>query len=330
VLGIAAALMLTSAPDTVLLLRAGDAEWSAFEERVTDELYASGFAVKTLTVEIAPEGDVPGQLALRCQEENALAALWFHPHEDGRVDAWVADRVTGKAVVRTWDKPATRSARATLALKAVELLHASLLEVRLLEPKERAEVPEVAEAAVRPYLREPKTKPHFVFGTGLGLAVTPGPNHLRPQPFLEVQLGYAVSRSLTIDIELATSVWPVNVQQPEGSADFGMGFLRLMAGWTPLSWRDLSAGLIAGTGGWLLWGNGTVANGGLDARFDAQVAWLLTGGLEVALQLIEGVRLQLLATVGVCLPRLGVQFAERDVTVVGQPLFDFLLRLEFE
>jgi hypothetical protein len=328
VLGIAAALMLTSAPNTVLLLSSGDPAWSAFEERVTDELYASGFTVKTLNVEIAPEGDVPGQLALRCEEEGALAALWLHVREDGRVEAWVGDRVTKKAVQRTWDAPATYAARATLALKAVELLHASLLELQLLGPEERAEVPEAAEAVARPHVqREPKTQPHALFGTGVGLAVTGGGS--RPQPLLEVQLGYAFSRSVSMDVEIATSVWPANETRPEGSADVGLGFLRVMAAWTPFSWRDVSAGLTAGTGGYLLWASGTTSDR-FDTQFAGEVAWLLSGGLMGSLQLIDGVRLQLIATASVLVPQLGVRIADHTVVTIGRPVFDFLLRLEFE
>jgi hypothetical protein len=329
VLGIAAALMLTSAPNTVLLLSSGDPVWSAFEERVTDELYASGFAVKTLNVEIAPEGDVPGQLALRCEEEGALAALWLHVREDGRVEAWVGDRVTRKAVQRTWDAPATYAARATLALKAVELLHASLLELQLLGPSERAEVPEAAEAVVRPFVREPKTKPHALFGTGVGLAVTGG--GLRPQPLLEFQIGYAFSRSLFLDVEIVTSVWPGSVHDAanQGSADVGLAFLRVMAAWAPFSWHDFSAGLTAGTGGYLLWANGTTSER-FDTQFAGEVAWLMSGGLLGSLQLIDGVRLQLIATASVLVPQLGVLIADHVVVTIGRPVFDVLLRLEFE
>jgi hypothetical protein len=51
------------------------------------------------------------------------------PSAAGRVEVWVADRVTGKAVVRELDAPEGGTSDAAVAVASVELLRASLMEL---------------------------------------------------------------------------------------------------------------------------------------------------------------------------------------------------------
>jgi len=53
---------------------------------------------------------------------------------EGKVEVWVADRVTGKAVVRELDAPEGGTSDAAVAIGSVELLRASLMELHSGEP----------------------------------------------------------------------------------------------------------------------------------------------------------------------------------------------------
>lgn len=273
---------------------------------------------------IDANGDIPAQLMRQCRDEGAVATLWFRPRADRRVDAWVADRVTGKAVLRTYEQPDSGAERARLALRAVELLHASLLEVRLMPAAEQNEFPEVKRFATRE-----REQPHWSFGTGVGAVFTPG---LRPQPLLELQLGYAFRPDLSVEAQVISSVFPTRVddERQRYGADVGVALLRAMAEWTPLRGRSVSAGVAAGTGVVLLWASGDSKLTGVETHTEAQVTWLIGGGFIASARLSEGVRLQVLGNIGVTVPEIGVALAGTVVAWIGRPIIDALVRLEFE
>ena len=59
----------------------------------------------------------------------AVAAVRLIASSEGKVEVWVADRVTGKAVVRELDSPGAGASDAAVAIGSVELLRASLMEL---------------------------------------------------------------------------------------------------------------------------------------------------------------------------------------------------------
>ena len=315
------ALAVLAQADTVLLIRSPDEAWRPFEQRLTAELQASGFEVRALDVTVDPAKNIRAQLEGPCRDEGAVAALWFNPRPDGTVDAWVADQVTSKAVLRTYEQPKDGIERARLALRAVELLHASLLEVRLVEQREFPELPVKRRFAPR------VEKPHWTFGTGVGLAITP---NLRPQPLLELRLGYAFSPAWTTEVHAISSVFPTRVEGKGYGADVGVAMVRALAQFTPVRGQVLTLGVAAGTGALLLWATGDTMLSGLDVRTEARVTWLLSGGPVVSARVNEGIRLQLLSLVGVTLPEIGVQLAGIPRASIGRPIIDLLIRLEFE
>ncbi|MBK7863530.1 MAG: hypothetical protein IPJ65_33990 [Archangiaceae bacterium] len=319
-----AMVVLTQAADTVLLLQSNDPEWRPFEERLAAELTASGLSVRAAPATIDAARDIPAQLFERCRVDAAVAVMWFRPRSDARVDAWVADRVTSKVVLRTYEQPTSGAERARLALRAVELLHASMLEVRLLPPDAQDEFPQV-----RRFAESSPARPHWVFGTGVGVAFT-GP--LRPQPLLELQLGYAFSESVAVETQVISSVFPTRVDEPgrRFGADVGLAVVRAQADWTPLRSKRVSAGLVGGTGAVLLWASGDSNLMGIETHTDARIAWLVSAGAMVSVQVSDGVKLQLLAAAGVTLPEIGVTLAGTIAAWIGRPLVDTLLRLEFE
>ena len=195
-------------------------------------------------------------------------------------------------------------------------------------PREQEAVPEVARTVVDTRLAE-DDRPHWTFGTGLGVLSSPG--GLRPQPLLQLQLGYAFSPSLAAEVQLASSVFPAHVDGRYGSsAEVGAAFLRAQASWTPLALGGFRAGLLAGTGALLFWASGNATRPGLEGTVEAAIAWLLSAGLNASLRVSEAIRVQLIGAVGLCVPQLGVELVDEARATFGRPVIDAVLRLEFQ
>ncbi|WP_437635665.1 hypothetical protein [Sorangium sp. So ce854] len=145
-----------------------------FGLRVVAELESLGFRAVTLD----PAADEPASrasLEASARDAGAIAAIRAVPSGRG-VEVWIADRVTGKTVLReiadgAGDAGAPDRA-AALALRVVELLRASLLEAALPAPPP-GELPATPE--IREKLRVPAPA---------ALADAPSP----PSPVLRVSL----------------------------------------------------------------------------------------------------------------------------------------------
>jgi hypothetical protein len=115
----------------VLLVRPAEAEppVSAALIRVRGELTADGFEV--LLVEAKP-GTTSAAAMAEAEHDASSATVGLFVSSDGKsAELWVVDRLTGKTVVRrvsTAEEP-TDALSQILAVRAVELLRASLLEL---------------------------------------------------------------------------------------------------------------------------------------------------------------------------------------------------------
>lgn len=103
--------------------------------RLKAELGAAGFEV--VVVPRAGDGDVRAALERAAHDEGAFAAAAiFRSRAGAAADLWIVDRVTQKTVVRTVEV-AGAAAPSVMAVRAVELLQASLLEASLLASRAR-------------------------------------------------------------------------------------------------------------------------------------------------------------------------------------------------
>ncbi|WP_437680947.1 hypothetical protein [Sorangium sp. So ce131] len=98
--------------------------------RLRAELGAAGFEV--VHIPRPPGGDLRAALDRAAEEAGAFAAAAISRSRAGATaDLWIVDRVTQKTVVRTVEV-AGAAAPSVMAVRAVELLQASLLEANLL------------------------------------------------------------------------------------------------------------------------------------------------------------------------------------------------------
>jgi hypothetical protein len=106
---------------------------SSLTRRVKAEL--EGLGVDLLVLKPPDEGS-PSRAPLEqaARSVGAIAAVRLIASGEGKVEVWVADRVTGKAVVRELDASGSGASDASVAIGSVELLRASLMELHSGEP----------------------------------------------------------------------------------------------------------------------------------------------------------------------------------------------------
>jgi hypothetical protein len=148
------------------------------------------------------------------------------------VEVWIADRVTGKTVLRAVDSDGSApEPDAALALRAVELLRASLLEVALPTPP-RGEVPVPPE--IRERLSIPTPEPPAppappaapavpVFRIAIGLGATASPGGLGPAAALDFGVAWMPTDHIGAAFFAVIPLSRPSVDGSPGTADFAAG-----------------------------------------------------------------------------------------------------------
>jgi hypothetical protein len=147
-----------------------------FGRRVAAELEALGFRAVLVDAATAPTSRA--SLEASARKAGAMAAMRAVPSEHG-VEVWIADRVTGKTVLRQVSTDGgAPDPEAALAIRAVELLRASLLEVTLPSAPagEIAGTDELREMMQLPSYPEPEKTviPRLRFSLAPGVLASPG------------------------------------------------------------------------------------------------------------------------------------------------------------
>jgi hypothetical protein len=172
------------APPAGTILLVVDERAGALATRVAAELEALGFTVQAQTHEPRP-----AELATEARRAGAFAAIGIGPTAAGTVEITVLDRVTGKTLRRevlgrSLTDPTTRE---LVALRASELLRASLMEIEAPHPP-RGELP--PSPVVKRVARAPETirrpERRWRLGAESGVLVAPG---LSAAPLLQATVG---------------------------------------------------------------------------------------------------------------------------------------------
>jgi hypothetical protein len=288
--------------------------------RLRSELDALGLRV--VEVEAPAEDRSPRGLERAAREVGAFAALRIVPWERG-IEVWIADRVTGKTVLRELVVAPGEATDEVVALRAVELLRASLLELEL-PHKQSGDVPPppavkrmVSRPEPAPPGPPPATPPRFGVGLGAGPLLSPGGIDPSWQILLKARFVIAPRWGLELCAMLPTL--PSTLEQPEGSADISIFFvgsaLTLDLLPEPSHWTARAA---LGVGGVALRMVGS-ANELYVGRTDNVLVALPYTHLDLLYDIATDVRLGASIWAGVALPRATITFADRQVASWGRP-----------
>ena len=296
--------------------------------RLRSELDALGLRV--VEVSAPAEDRSPRGLERAAREVGAFAALRIVPWEGG-IEVWIADRVTGKTVLRELVVAPGEAADEVVALRAVELLRASLLELEL--PHEQSgdvpPPPAVKRLVSRPEPAPAESAPKFGIGLGVGPVLSPG--GVLPSWQLMLKARYVMAPRWGAELVTLLPTLPSAIQQPEGSADISIFFvgaaLTLDLLPPPNPWTARAA---LGVGGAALRMVGA-ANAPYVSRTDNVIVALPYTRLDLLYRIASDVRFGASIWAGVALPRATVTFADRQVASWGRPagVGTALLELDF-
>jgi hypothetical protein len=303
----------------------GNGQNAALETRLAAELAAAGFAPVS-----APESAVPASgrdLGDVARSRGAVAAVRIVPTGKG-VEVWVADRVTGKTVSREIILPDDEGeTEGLVATRTVELLRASLMEIRAPHPS-RGEVEPAPEIEAIAYEPAPKKMPPRLLELELGPSVTAGA--FDAPPMMHVSLGAEVRPLETLGFGLV-ALLPVigsTVRSEEGRADLRVILAGARVRW---SFEDASKVVVPCLGA-----GATVTMSGIEGRGGAGYAgrdeWVFAAtpfvDVGAALRLTDILRLRLDALGGWTVPRTVVLLAGHRALDWGGPLLVGTLALE--
>ena len=302
--------------------------WREAEKRVEAELLAAGFAVATRSGEAGEEGARREELDAAARHHGAVAALRIvRAAQGGGVSLWIVDRVTGKTSYREVAAADLEGPEAAelVALRTVELLHASFLELEAPhEPRGDAPPTPAVEQFVE--RRGAPGAPLFLARVGFLVAGAPGGLGAVAGPTLGMSWGF--HEYLRLDTDLWGTAVHARVSGEAGTARAGLaaGQLHLMV--RPVPGGRVSPAFGVGGGFLLGWAWGRAAPGFRSAS-EAVVVGLPSASVQLAVRLTRRLRLFGGAKVGVAIPEVEVRLGGAAAGRTGRPLVDGALGLEW-
>jgi hypothetical protein len=230
--------------------------------RLRAELLDAGFEV--IEVDRAP-GDPRAEVEETTPEAASFATVSMNRAANGAfADVWISDHVTGKTVVRRLEVGAGPNATAVLAIRALELLRASLLEVAVkAAPSEPAmSAPNDVMTWIAPALPvapAPPTTP-LLQGSALGV----GALALHGLSGIGLAVGPSIDFShgagpLFVRVTLAAPLAGPELSMAAGSATIRQGLAAVSVGWATEP-RPIGARAWIGAGGFDLHSSGSASS----------------------------------------------------------------------
>jgi hypothetical protein len=293
--------------------------------RLHGELTSVGFVTEII--------DSPGGDGMRGRESRAwLEQLAAHRGVDAvvalvgdvspdSVEVWVIDKVTGKSVVRTvpFEPKAARAAE-TLAIRAIELLRSSFLEIAL-AGSERSSQPHAPPPAVVHFMEmEPLVQRRERFSVGVGAAAIMSLDGVGPAVLPNVRFDWALDSWFLVQVALAGLGTRPTIATSTGSAQVEQeyalvgGCYRFRAGQRLRPFFALSAGALH-----------TAVEGRADSPDQGQAhdvdqwSFLVDGAFGAWLQLRDRFYVSLAAHAQMAEPYLAIRFADAVVATSARP-----------
>lgn len=302
--------------------------WGEAERRAKTELEALGLEVLFLDSKATGEQDRRAELEAMARERRAACALRIIRPPRGKgggIELWVSDRITHKTVFRHLGggKVTAESASIT-ALRTVEILRASLIELKLVGRRPPAVV-------VPPVIARVADESIQERGHLIGLRLGPAGSWSRGGTGGRGGTGLAISWSprphLGFEIDGLLSFLGEPVDDQSSSALFYFAALRAWA-----LWEIVDRGLLrpaCGIGGGILipWSRGDQSTV-FDSVTDTTITAYLGGTASLALALSRLLWLRFGGRAGVSLPEVTVSFGQQAIVRFGQPLLEGYVDLE--
>jgi hypothetical protein len=309
---------------------ASDSRWPEAEQRTIAELATVGLAVVRVDANRFEPNDPFASLAAAARAEKAVAGLRLARRLDPPgADIWLVDEVTGKASLRhvSTKDLAPSEAVALVALSVVELLNASLLELRAGHSTHgtRAPPPAVLKMVDRT-LEAPFGPYRFAIRGGASVLGSPGGLDLMAGPTIAMGWGFVELFAFEADFT-ATAVGSTLEGAPGvARVRLGVGRLALVMRSAVSQRVELQVG--AGGGAVVAWTDGE-ASDRYTAHRDTTTVALASAFSAVAARLGRSLRIRLSFGAGLAIPEISVELAGGPAATAGRPLIDAAVGLEW-
>ena len=334
VAAIAVGIVTTAAPTAaraasrVVLVEAPDASLRDATSRLRGELAAAGFEVSEVS---APAADDAGSFATVRLQRTAT----------GAIEVWVSDQLTAKTVVRRiGSRPRDRAPR-VIAIRALELLRASLLEIESPPPPPPDDVPAAPPPPAPPadvvaWVRAESPAPPARAGgdttsapaevpfvehvaVGAGAALLGSFDGLGPAVLPAVDLWIALHPSVAARVTFAGPGFRGGLENAAGTALVRQELAKIELVWLPSVGTSWLAPMVSvGAGPYHLHVRGT-ATPPFRAASDDVWAALLDAGVGLAGRMSPRAAIVLDAHAIVTTPRAAVAIGDAQVASAGAP-----------
>jgi hypothetical protein len=300
----------------VAIVRPADAVAVEAVTRIQGELTSVGFEVTVLVR--SGQADPRREVEVAAREQGADAALSIvDTAEEHTADVWIADRLTGKTVVKHLEvSGADARASAALAVQVVELLRGSLLD--LLFRRSGSGVPEAPRRPEVTKWVEGLADQTAWLGLEVGPAVLDSFAGIGPSVMAEVRVGYRLDASWVGRVSIALPITRPQVGTALGNATVGqsLSLLELVHVFRPGA--VLRPTVSAGAGAYRVevGGSGLGPYVGRSEGFWGAAADV---GLGVALRLGQHIAVSAETHGTLMFPYPAIQLADTEVGHVGRP-----------
>jgi hypothetical protein len=289
--------------------------------RLRAELAAGGFEVTEI---VRAAGDARDAAEAVPPVANVFATIAILPRTADAADIWVSDRITGKTVVRRVQGNAgtDHDVATVLAVRAVELLQASLLEAVDRPTTDQRPLPEAqpmpTEVADWMQKQNRTSEPRFALRAGLGLLHSFGGVHAGVLPMLGAS--YRVAPAIALSLGLGAQAFASDVDAaPFGTIAVRQELACLDVVYQPLASRaPLRPITFLGAGAYHLDVVGT-ARAPYEGRSAGKSAAFVDFGLGAMLSVSPRVSLLAAARALFLLPKPVIRAAGDSVADVGRP-----------
>jgi hypothetical protein len=297
-------------------------EMKGISARLSAELRTQGFEV---IVAASPMLETRRELIEdAAREAHSVAALCVRPSHAG-VEVWVMDPLTQKTVLR--EVVAEKEGDdALLAVRAVELLRASLLKVEAPHFGPGAAAPSPATDAL---VSKPLPARAAATSIEVGPAVSFSPGGISAAPHVFASLRWHIAARFDLGVTAIAPTLPAAVAHAEGRATVTLASAAMGSDYLLLP-RSSVYGARVGLGTGVLWAH---LEGAAAPGFRSRGADVFTSisfvNIGASRALGSMLRVWLDASVALTAQRFVVRFAQHDVADWGRPAFFGALGLEF-
>lgn len=323
----------------MLLVRPAQADAAVIAAlvRIQGELIADGFEVTTTE---APQGSSSADAMTTADQNQASATIGLFLNPDGQsAELWVVDQVTHKTVVRHVDTQtqSTDELATVLAVRAVELLRASLLEslvshrpdakARHAEREPAPRTPPPIERMTQAWATRPLQHPASPnVGLHLGLSVLWHPGELAPAAAPEARFEWFAHPILYPRVTFVGLGMRPTVSGPSGEAAVAQGYGLAEVVLRPWPAARLSPTFSMGVGPYRASVEGRASWPYEGNRF-ARLSLVTGAGIGLTIALSQSLAIAAEQSLLLAMPHPEIRFAGTPVARLGLPLASSSLTL---